>query len=277
MCSELRFHGETTDLGVTDFVKYAYQRNVRQLTMEWLTRRCRDLPRCIFSSPALKHLTLNGSFKTSCIPNSVWNFPALETLSLTKIRFGNGLDLSLDLFNQCVNLKDIILHDCSMYGVDTFSICAPHLVNLTIIETAVFPEVFKVVAPQLETLTADGFSSDCQFLKLSTVESFNSLKKVNLSLLNKKYEKGSHVSLLLDLFKIVSSVKFLILDVNIIESLSFRPDQLHEPCPFNDLKCLEINTSMLKEKDCIPTIPVQVRNYLLGNSPNATFYHGFTS
>ncbi|PWA53579.1 hypothetical protein CTI12_AA440760 [Artemisia annua] len=114
-------------------------------------------------SPALKHLTLNGSFKTSCIPNSVWNFPALETLSLTKIRFGNGLDLSLDLFNQCVNIKDFILHDCSMYGVDTFSICAPYLVNLTITKTAVFPEVFKVVAPQLETLTADGFSSDFQF------------------------------------------------------------------------------------------------------------------
>ncbi|PWA74150.1 F-box family protein [Artemisia annua] len=136
-----------------------------QLTMEWVTRICHDLPRCIFtfSSPALKHLTLTGSFKTSCIPNSVWNFPALETLSLTKIRFGNGLDLSLDLFNQCVNLKDFILHDCSMYGVDTFSICAPHLVNLTVTKTAVFPEVFKVVAPQLETLTADGFSSDFQF------------------------------------------------------------------------------------------------------------------
>nr|GEV20989.1 F-box domain, cyclin-like protein [Tanacetum cinerariifolium] len=65
----------------------------------------------------------------------------------------------------------------------------------------------------------------------------------------------------------------LILDVDIIQSLSPCLDQLlHEPCPFNNLECLKIkNTALTKENDCIPTTPVQVRNFLLGNSPNANF------
>lgn len=56
-----------------------------------------------------------------------------------------------------------------------------------------------------------------------------------------------------------------------IKSLSLCLDRLScEPCPFNDLKWLKIDTALPKQKDCIPTIPVEVRNYLLGNSPSAT-------
>ncbi|GJW01216.1 F-box domain, cyclin-like protein [Tanacetum coccineum] len=268
---ELRFTGATTEGFVTHIVNYAYQHRVRQLTVEWVPRICHDMPRYIFSSDTLKHLSLNAAFNTTCVPNSVWNFPALETLNLTQIRFGNGFDTSMDLFNQCIKLKDFTLHECSMYGVQIFSICAPQLVNLAITKTAVFPEVFKVVAPQLTTLTAGGFSSHFEFLHLSTEEGFNSLKKVNLSLLNNTCGRQHHAPHLLDLFKIVSSAKFLILDVNIIESLSLCLDRLsREPCPFNGLKWLKIDTALLKQKDCIPTIPVEVRNYLLGNSPNAT-------
>nr|GEU74338.1 transposon TX1 uncharacterized [Tanacetum cinerariifolium] len=147
---ELRFTGATTEGFVTHIVNYAYQHHVRQLTVEWVSRICHDMPRYIFSSDTLKHLTLNAA----CVPNSDWNFPALETMNLTQIRF------------------------------------------------------------------AGGFSSHFEFLHLSTEEEgFNSLKKVNLSLLNNTCGRQRHAPHLLDLFKIVSSAKFLILDVNIIEKL----------------------------------------------------------
>ncbi|GKB92977.1 hypothetical protein Tco_0979114, partial [Tanacetum coccineum] len=55
-------------------------------------------------------------------------------------------------------------------------------------------------------------------------------------------------------------------------TLSSDLDQLsREPCPFHNLKCLKINTSRLQHTDPMLTIPTQIRNYLLGNSPNATF------
>ncbi|KAI3829060.1 hypothetical protein L1987_03174 [Smallanthus sonchifolius] len=188
---KLKFRGSTTRFFVEDIVNYAYLHN-----LSW----------------------------KSCTPNSAWDFPALETLNLTCMRLGDGSEKNLNLFSKCVNLKDITLHKCSMKGLEVFNVCVPHLSSFTITENTVLPKVFNVVAPQLETLTASASVSICSeglaacsnFLHLSTA-GFNALEKVNISLSNSRLKKERHVPSLLELFRVLRTVKFLILDVDVIE------------------------------------------------------------
>ncbi|KAJ9547250.1 hypothetical protein OSB04_019793 [Centaurea solstitialis] len=223
---------------VKRIVKYAYVHNVRHVTMMWFSpgRIYHGFPECIFSSPTLKHLTLvmnERSRYPGSIPKLAWDFPALETLSLSNLRLGDYACKSVDLFSKCVNLKDLTLHQSSMSCVELINVCAPQLRNLTITDPYHFPKVFNVVAPQLKNLTASvstrlnfhGFN----FLQLST-EGLNSLEK----------------------------------------TLSLGLDQLlREPCPFNSLKCLKIDT--LKQKDCIAEVSAEVRDYFLESSSSAAF------
>ncbi|KAI3703310.1 hypothetical protein L1987_73275 [Smallanthus sonchifolius] len=221
---KLKFRGSTTRFFVEDIVNYAYLHNLRQLT---ISGNQQELPQCLFSSHTLKHLTLiNRTFSSwnSCTPNSAWDFPALETLNLTCMRLGDGSEKNLNLFSKCVNLKDITLHKCSMKGLEVFNVCVPHLSNFTITENTVLPKVFNMVAPQLETVTASASVSICSeglaacsnFLHLSTA-GFNALEKVNISLSNSRLKKERHVPSLLELFRTLRTVKFLILDVDVIE------------------------------------------------------------
>ncbi|MFS7926183.1 putative F-box domain, leucine-rich repeat domain superfamily, F-box-like domain superfamily [Helianthus anomalus] len=279
---QLTLTGAATPSVVKSIVNNVYLHNVRDLNMTWLTtRKFHQFPECLFSSDTLKHLTLatgDQSFylhKASCIPKVAWNFPALETLCLRSMHLGDKGDESLDLFSKCVNLRDLTLHNCCMYGLKIFNICAPELSNLTIRATS-YPDVVNVVAPKLENLTASVRGTINRFpfkyvsLQLST-EGFDSLEKVNLSLSMPYYEPKRFFPLLLSLFQKIHSTKYLVINLDIIETLSLCLDQLSlEPSPFDNLKCLKINMVSQKQKDHIPTVPTQVRNYFLENSPSAT-------
>ncbi|KAJ9536302.1 hypothetical protein OSB04_un000511 [Centaurea solstitialis] len=226
------------------------------------------------------------------IPNSAWDFPALETLNLSNMKLieGRGTgDKSVNFFSKCVNLKDLTLHQCSMNNLDVFNVCAPQLSNLTITSLVAFPKVFNVVAPKLENLTATDVcvTTGSNFLQLST-KGLDSLEKVNLSLLSYSYEKERYVPQLLYLFtnfampsflsliRASFSVYFLKICVFVcilcLKALPSCLDQVsYEPCLFNNLKCLKINMVPLKQKDCIlKAMATQVINYLLESSPSAT-------
>ncbi|GJU06944.1 hypothetical protein Tco_1123374 [Tanacetum coccineum] len=154
-------------------------------------------------------------------------------------------------------------------------VCSPKLCNLTITDIPAYAKVLNVVAPKLENLTASistcGGWCSVDFLQLST-KGFSSLEKVNLSKSNENDREDRNFPRLLDLFKKLSSAKFLTLDMDIIQTLSSNLDRLsREPGPFQNLKSVKINTSRLQHTDPIPTIPPQVRDYFLENSPNATF------
>ncbi|PWA64451.1 F-box domain, cyclin-like protein [Artemisia annua] len=267
----LRFSGEKILDTVIDIVNYAYLHNVQELTIQ--CGSVYEFPHCLFSSPTLKHLSLSSSSNTkSRITSSYWNMPALETLYLRDIRLGDARNTSPDLFFKSEELESLTLENCSMYNLEAFIVSAPNLLDLTITRTCRFPEDFYVYAPQLETLTAGGYSSSYQFLKLTTEEVLDSLEKVNLSLSSNIQKRERHFASLLDLLEKVPSAKTLILDMNIVEMLSSCMDELsHKPCPFSNLECLKINTGTWKGKDNIPSMPSQVRNFLLRNSPNATF------
>ncbi|KAK9068155.1 hypothetical protein SSX86_012266 [Deinandra increscens subsp. villosa] len=227
---QLKIRGSPSKFVVTNTVNYAYLHNLRQLTITWSSGSPHGVPQCLFGSHSLKNLTfINQGFSSfnSGTPNSAWDFPALETLNFTGVRLGDGSEKNLNLFSKCVNLKDITLHRCCMKGVEVLNVCAPELSSLTVTEASVLPKVFNIVAPQLETLTAsasvsistEGLASCSNFLCLSTV-GFNALEKVSISMSNSRFKKERNVPSLLELFRILHTVKFLILDVYVIEPAS---------------------------------------------------------
>lgn len=76
-----------------------------------------------------------------------WDFPSLETLHLSGMALGHShVAKNINLFSKCVNLKDLTLHKCSMYGLKIVNVCCPQLSNLTISRVASYPEVLKVVS-----------------------------------------------------------------------------------------------------------------------------------
>lgn len=278
---DLKFTGLATQFAVESTVNYAYSHDISQMNIVWFTKRSHEFPQFLLSSHTLKHLTVAVKYPYfSCVygtrfyPEKIWDFPALETLNLSGVPFGCYGEKNINLFSKSVNLKDLTLDRCSMKGFGIVTICCPQLSNLTITKFCSYPEVFKVVAPQLENLTAS-ISNRCKcgdvnFLQLS-VEAFNSLEKVNLRDSNYHVHKERGFPRLLYLFQNLSFVKVLTLDMDIVETLSSNLDQLsHEPCPFNNLKCLKINPPPRMRTGPIPTIPSEVREYLLDNSPNAT-------
>ncbi|KAL8238578.1 hypothetical protein R6Q59_015145 [Mikania micrantha] len=278
---QITFTGASTPFVVKSIVHYAYLHNVGQLNVTWLTKKYHQFPQCLFASRTLKHLTLVTSdqffylHKTGCVPKLAWDFPVLETVFLGGMHLGDKGDESLDLFSKCVNLKDLTLHKCCMYGLKIFNIYAPGLANLSITDAASFPSFFNVIAPQLQNLTASVRATINRFpfkfdsLQLIT-EGFESLENVNLSLSVPHYEQKRFVSLLLDLFRRLRTTKHLVLNLGIIETLSLSLDQLAlQPCAFDNLKSLKVKMVPLNRKDHM--VPIQVRNYLLEKSPRATF------
>nr|GEX04877.1 hypothetical protein [Tanacetum cinerariifolium] len=122
-----------------------------------------------------------------------------------------------------------------MYYCDILHVCSPKICNLTVTDIPAYAKVLNVVAPKLDNLTASistcGGCCSVDFLQLS-IKDFSSLEK----------------------------------------TLSSNLDQLfREPGPFQNLKSVKINSSRLQHTDPIPTTPLQVRDYFLENSPNATF------
>ncbi|PWA36068.1 F-box domain, cyclin-like protein [Artemisia annua] len=275
---ELTFAGLTTQLFVKDIVSYAYLHNVRKLTIICNSRKCQIVPEYLFISHSLEHFTLNnecrGQHYNTFIPALAWDFPVLKTLYLSNICL-SGMQGRLNLFSKCVNLKDITLHRFGMY-INEFNVCCPQLSNLTITDGDRFPKVFNVVAPKLKNLTASvraTFHLRSFFDCLQSTEGFDSLETVNLFLSrNRGIPNKREVPMLLSAFQKLSSAKFLILNSEFIEALGSDMNQLsHEPCPFNNLKCLKIGTAPLSRKDRISQLANPVKNYLLENSPNATF------
>lgn len=268
---ELRFKGPATQSVIESIVNYAYLHNVEQLSFIWFTSKKQEFPLYLFKCHTLKRLTLavydrSWVYGICHLPESPWDFPALETLNLRNIRLDKFRDKTVNLFSKCVNLKELVLDGLWLVSLEKFNICAPQLSSLTITHAFHSPKVFNVAAPQLKNLTASLTTSDYKGL---CTEGFDSLENVNLSTYSSDYERDFPA--VLELFQKLRNAKFLILDLNFIKILSSCMDQLaHEPSPFNNLKCLRIDATNVKEKN-IPTMPIQVKHYLLENSPDAAF------
>ncbi|XP_071734071.1 uncharacterized protein [Rutidosis leptorrhynchoides] len=169
-------------------------------------------------------------------------------------------------FSKCVNLKDLTLHGIEMRDLEELTLCLPQLSNLSV--TNSFCNVLNVVTPQLQNLTASFDSIHGLYCR----EGFSYLEKVHLSWFNTYFCVGKerHLSKIIGVLQKFHTAKFLILDASIIKALSSCVDQLLlEPCPFNNLKCLKMNTMLVTRSHVV--VPVQLKNYFLDKSPTATF------
>ncbi|PWA55634.1 F-box domain, Leucine-rich repeat domain, L domain-like protein [Artemisia annua] len=258
---KLSFRGKATQVFVKKILNYAFSHNVEQLTV--VSFACKDVvefPINLFSSQSLKHLTLTLS--KSCALASTWNLPALTTLCLSRIKLDD------DLFSNCPNLKNLTLNRCKMKirlseeseksEESHLNICLSKLSNLTL--EYVSCNVVNVEAPQLKNLIIrEGYYS----VNLSA--DVLSLEKVDLTI-----SSPHNAQAIVDLLQQFRSVKFLTLNLEIVECLSSSVELIsHQPSPFANLKSLKIYPAW-KELHPKANVSTLVENYFLDSSPGAT-------
>ncbi|GJR41655.1 F-box domain containing protein [Tanacetum coccineum] len=269
-----------------------------------------DLMVTLLSSQSLKRLSLTtehvdyGKFKYLTV-SSTLGLPALTTLYLSCVEFYPDKNT---LFSKCPNLKNLTLKSCKTKGLDSLSIRHQRLSNLTLEHERGSATVVNVVAPQLENLTIRycfkeyhgdklfnspmTYYRDClreykhmisapnlisliyegyDPLPLST-DGFHSLENVDLCICDISQEAAEALEIV-RLFQQIQSVKFLTLNLEILELLSSYVQVIsHHPPPFANLKSLDIYPlNVWESPEENVNISAEVKNYLLNSSQGATF------
>ncbi|PWA89334.1 F-box domain, Leucine-rich repeat domain, L domain-like protein [Artemisia annua] len=262
---KLSFRGKTSHGFVKRIIKYAVSHDVPQLSIKSLDcKRNSELLLPLFSSRSLKHLTLTGSYSycNGITLTSIWELPALTTLYLKGLRW---FDQRADLFSNCPNLKNLTLIGCkstppNRLNHSVFNIFHTRLTDLTLesIEGYV-----NVEAPQLKNLIVKGICS----LKFSADVAL-SLEKLDLCI-SKPHK--SYADKIVGLLQQVQGLKFLTLNLEIVELLSSYEPISHQPSPFANLKSLKIYpvSKRIAQKKKVNVSNV-VKNYFLDSSLSAT-------
>ncbi|GKA49241.1 F-box domain containing protein, partial [Tanacetum coccineum] len=286
---------------VKRILDYAFSHNVQQLDITCFYESNNvEFPLSLFSSQSLKHLTLKadccyqGRYRWQCghavrgwdddmtgfTLTSKWEVPALTTLHLDGITLSHvNFDNFSGLISECVNLKNLTIRDCKTMK-SNLDICHPQLSKLNIEYLHLDVEVFNVVAPQLRNLNIKQFSGailvsapdlahlniECYISLNLSADDFHSLETVDISISHPDEQEPQE---LFGLLHCLHSVKFLTLNMEILEILSSSVELLsHQHPPFANLKYLKIYPLELTKK---ANLAIEVINFILDNSPNATF------
>ncbi|XP_071695679.1 uncharacterized protein [Rutidosis leptorrhynchoides] len=283
----LKFHGAATQAFVRKIADYAFSHNVQKLTVDSSPKAHYGFPPCLFTSQTLKHLTFRTSFYSHCLsPKTPWDFPALTTLYLDDIWLcDDDQHESFDLFSKCVNLQNLTLERFRVKA-KVFDIITPRLSNLTLIK-GIDSIVINVIAPLLDTITINdcemkdliipsGLSSfyyrgyhPPQWLK----DRFHPVNKVTVVFpiyCPKWPYKQEQAHGIINMLQQLHSARFLTLNLDIVGCISAFPDLLYgQPSPFSNLISLNIDSGT--RDTCKHKMSTEARNFLLENSPNATF------
>ncbi|GJZ98960.1 F-box domain, cyclin-like protein [Tanacetum coccineum] len=286
---KLWFHGAASQVFVRKIADYAFSRNVQELTVISWPKNHHVYPPCLFSSQTLKQLSLKSQFCGPCItPKTPWDFPSLTTLHLHDTTLCDNDNESVDLFSKCLNLKNLAIERC-IIRAKVFDISTPRLSALKLNDCR--GGVTNVIAPLLENLTVikSSINNIEAPLRLSYLlysnyfhpkwfkNCFHSLNDVSVSLSihrNKPYEETAARETI-NMLQELRSARCLTLNMDIVEptdlgTVSF-PDLLsHLPSPFSNLISLSINSNMSSDAYKVE-LPTEARNFLLENSPSATF------
>ncbi|GJY02953.1 F-box domain, cyclin-like protein [Tanacetum coccineum] len=283
---KLRFFGAASQVFVRKIASYAFSHNVQELTVTSWPKRNHEFPPCLFSSQTLKQLSL--CFDTHAprvTPKTPWNFPALTNLHLFEAKLCDDYSEYVDLFSKCVNLKNLVIERSEIWA-KVFDIITPRLSKLMLVHIR-HSGVINVIAPQVENLTVISCSINNikAPLRLSYLcyqgyhpkwfkNCFHSLNEVSVSLpiyvKNQPYKETAAretISMLQEL----RSARCLTFNMDIVECISSFPDLLsHLPSPFSNLISLNI-ISYMRDDAYKVKLPTEARNFLLEDSPSATF------
>ncbi|PWA74207.1 F-box domain, Leucine-rich repeat domain, L domain-like protein [Artemisia annua] len=290
---KLCFGGDFSQEFVRQILNYAFSHNIQQLDITWLYENTIEFPLSLICSQSLTHLSMRREYVYQTVrrygftSTSTLELPALTTLYLHDFTLccDENIDKDIGLFSKCANLKILTLKGCKVIGSDHLNICHPLLSNLTLEDVQGSLNVVNVISPQLKSLTINDWFEKYQFL-ISAPNLVSLLYKGYHSL--DLYTDGFHLLEKVDLcvtggiasahkivclFQHLQSVKYLTLNLEILELLSSSAElMLNQPSPFTNLKSLHIypikEVWELQNKVKIST---EVKNYLLDNSPSATF------
>ncbi|PWA67766.1 F-box domain, cyclin-like protein [Artemisia annua] len=290
---KLLFRGVVSQVFVKKIANYAFSHNVQELTViNWPKiepKNYQQYPPCLFSSQTLKHLSLVSRDYTpiSCTPKIPWDFPALTSLHLYDIVLCDNDNESVDLFSKCLNLENLVI-EYSIIRAKVFNISTPRLSTLKL-SYCRESSVINVIAPHLENLTVinSSINNIKAPLRLSYLcysgsfhpewfkNCFHSLNEVSVNLSiyteNKPYVETAARETI-NMLQELRSARRLTLNMDIFECISSFPDLLsHLPSPFNNLISLNIINSNKRKAAYKVKLPTEARNFLLENSPSATF------
>nr|GEV55598.1 hypothetical protein [Tanacetum cinerariifolium] len=246
---KLSFRGLPTQAFVERILNSASSHNVQHLSVTCTTGHDEFVfPLSLFSSQSLKHLILTSygpmifiEFKCS------WELPSLTTLYLSNFVL---YEENSEIFSNCSNLKNLTLKTCAKIGKGGFSISHSQLLNLTLedIDTDV------LVYCSLK------FSGDVPFLE-----------KVDMCFAHAR-ESDAHE--IVGLFQQFHSVKFLTLNLEIVELLSASVEVVsRRSSSFANLESLKIypvNKHVNGYAKTNVNVYSFVKNYFLDNSARAT-------
>nr|XP_043639874.1 putative F-box/LRR-repeat protein At5g02930 [Erigeron canadensis] len=249
------------------------------------------VPLSFFSSPSLKHLSLETRPRIYILtPKSTWELPSLTTLYLKDVRFCSD-DKFVVLLSKCPNLKNLTIESCETYERNNsgLSICHPGLSDLTLYFRH-YPRanLVNVVAPQLENLTiADRFRDTRHEISapklaslayegsypllLNSTDGFPCLKEAHILV------SCPNAHQIVCMLQQLHTVEFLKLNFDIIELLSSSVELIsHQPSPFVNLKSLTIYPEKIspwetKGPKGKVDLSSEVKSYFLDSSPGATF------
>ncbi|KAJ0666245.1 putative F-box domain, leucine-rich repeat domain superfamily, F-box-like domain superfamily [Helianthus annuus] len=290
---ELTFRGKVSQPFVGRILNYVLSHNVPQLSITFLPGKKIEFPLSRISSRSLKHLTMTGyAYKQSITTTPDWEMPALETLYIHCLTLyeGDNTDERISLFSNCASLKNLTIKKCVMGGgLYSFNICHPGLTSLTLedgftgvnVDTPQLKKltikqwegVHLISAPNLSSLhykdlsyIADEDDDYDDLLQLST--DLLHLEKANICIECVIKEKAAAHKIVC-LLQQLQSVKFLTLNLEIVKLLSSYMELIsHHPSPFANLKSLKIYPVNVTRPKV--TMSNEVKNYLLGSSPDAT-------
>ncbi|XP_071705209.1 F-box/LRR-repeat protein At3g26922-like [Rutidosis leptorrhynchoides] len=290
---KLSFNEEVSQDFVKKILNYAFSHNVQKMSIKCLYQiENIEFPLSFFVSQSVKDLTLIGSYRDTRI-TSTRDLLALTTLHLIGVTFKyDNPDEFGGLFSKCPNLKNLTLADCEIDGFDCFiTISHPQLSTLTVIN-GYGPHVVNVVAPHLKFLTVvnckGGLISAPELSSLTyeirdyfefSTDGLLSLEKVDIYICDPNKAEAPKIIEMLQQFR---NVKYLTLGLEIVEVLATSMQLLsHLPSPFANLTSFKIypaNTQYFPCRTFRPkeeeqkkiNMPIEVKNYLLNGSPNAT-------
>ncbi|KAJ0446026.1 putative F-box domain, leucine-rich repeat domain superfamily, F-box-like domain superfamily [Helianthus annuus] len=292
---ELTFHSKVSKALFKRILDYAFSHNVQQLNVTYLPGKKTKFPVSLFSSQSLKHLTLIGCIYGHFITTPpTWELPALVTLSLYRVTlYDDYTNKCASLFANCANLKNLTIKRCRMMAPNGFNISHPGLTSLTFEDGC---KRVNVDTPQLKNLTIKDWRGihlicapilsslhykDPYFIHRNDIETFfddvlvdNGLLQLSTHLLHLEkveicihhlYGDKAYTHKIVCLLQKLHSVKSLTLNWEIIKLLTSSM----VPSPFANLKSVTIFPAFLEGPEV--TISSEVKNYLLDDSPNATF------
>ncbi|KAG7558882.1 FBD domain [Arabidopsis thaliana x Arabidopsis arenosa] len=158
---EMNFDSDSSmDFGI--LMGIAFGRRLRQFVLKVYSGDLFTFPTSFFNCETLETLELSH-----CILIDV-PFPiclkSLRTLHLHKMEFDNDESV-LNFLSGCISLENLVIHQSSLFNVNTFTIAVPSLQRLTLIVEYVDEEfsVFVINAPSLKYLKIEGILVDDGF------------------------------------------------------------------------------------------------------------------